>query len=958
MMSPTFTRIPFAALAPAPLVATAAVTAVAPADLDRYDTVFDSPSKDESGSIPLGNGEVGINLWVEEDGDLMFYVARNDAVAETITLLKSGRVRVHLDPSPFRKGMPYRQHLRLRDGSCEIVAGPEGAKTRVTVVVDSGSSDVRLRVRSEKPTSATVSLFNWRSDKRDFHTNIGNAVYPMRGAPSEVDNWIDADRWDLSEPDAVVSYHRNAYSVADTHVKWQGMEKYAEAVRAVDPIRDNTFGVRLALRGVPGERISNYRLRSKAASKDFEIIATAHGARVPDAPTWVAQTKELAAKAAPFDAVSKRTAAWWGAYWNRSWLFLEGDLDALPKNDLPLALGRCATGGGGMAGEFGRASAVDRTPTPAEIGVWAATPRDRALPDAPEAVSNLGARPAISPGGVLAGSEGMTFPAGFAVEAWVKPAGDGRIWDKCRPGSDSGLTFDINGGKLRLIAGSGILLESPTALPVDTWTHVAAAVSPGAIGAALYVNGVRVAEKAAPAEDFTVSKVTRAYVLNKYQLACQMRSSLLANFQGGLFRMDPKLNSYALDYRDEPSTPDDQFYGNSYWWQNTRFLYQPQMPQGSRDFYRSMLKFMNRLAPVMRARAEKYYGAKGIYFEECFSPFGLPTMGDFGWGAKEYSEPYARWTWQHGLEASVMMLDDYAYTRDAEFARTVGIPYAESAMSFFETRFGRDAKGRIRVFPTHVLETYWNNVVNDTPSVAGMHYVVSRLLALPEGLSTPEQRARWKRWAAMLPPVPMCDYKGKRMPDNAEVYEQMDKDRGRKARANYEAGDLYTVFPFRVYGLDIRTPDIREAINAYEVMPDIEHSCWNQYGIFSARLGLAENAKHDVVERASTRMTRTDKPTRDVFRFPGFMGSPHDAMPDYDGPGNMMTVLQEMLLQNGEHDELMLLQAWPRDWNAKFKLHAYANTVVEGEVRGGRLVSLKVEPESRRKDVVLPAWAK
>ena len=44
------------------------------ADLDAYDIVFTSPSKDEAESIPLGNGGTGINLWVEENGDLLFYL--------------------------------------------------------------------------------------------------------------------------------------------------------------------------------------------------------------------------------------------------------------------------------------------------------------------------------------------------------------------------------------------------------------------------------------------------------------------------------------------------------------------------------------------------------------------------------------------------------------------------------------------------------------------------------------------------------------------------------------------------------------------------------------------------------------------------------------------------------------------------------------------------------------------
>jgi len=36
----------------------------------RYNVVWDSPSADYNGSMPLGNGDIGLNVWVEGSGDL------------------------------------------------------------------------------------------------------------------------------------------------------------------------------------------------------------------------------------------------------------------------------------------------------------------------------------------------------------------------------------------------------------------------------------------------------------------------------------------------------------------------------------------------------------------------------------------------------------------------------------------------------------------------------------------------------------------------------------------------------------------------------------------------------------------------------------------------------------------------------------------------------------------------
>ncbi len=69
-----------------------------------------------------------------------------------------------------------------------------------------------------------------------------------------------------------------------------------------------------------------------------------------------------------------------------------------------------------------------------------------------------------------------------------------------------------------------------------------------------------------------------------------------------------------------------------------------------------------------------------------------------------------------------------------------------------------------------------------------------------------------------------------------------------------------------------------------------------------------------------------------------------------------MKTLQAMLLQT-EGDTIHLLPAWPPDWDVSFKLHAPRETVVECEVSGGRIRSLRVTPAERAKDVVIPpAW--
>ena len=47
--------------------------------LDKYNVVWTSPSKDCNGSMPIGNGEMGLNVWVEPSGDLVLLCGRTDS---------------------------------------------------------------------------------------------------------------------------------------------------------------------------------------------------------------------------------------------------------------------------------------------------------------------------------------------------------------------------------------------------------------------------------------------------------------------------------------------------------------------------------------------------------------------------------------------------------------------------------------------------------------------------------------------------------------------------------------------------------------------------------------------------------------------------------------------------------------------------------------------------------------
>ena len=258
---------------------------------------------------------------------------------------------------------------------------------------------------------------------------------------------------------------------------------------------------------------------------------------------------------------------------------------------------------------------------------------------------------------------------------------------------------------------------------------------------------------------------------------------------------------------------------------------------------------------------------------------------------------------------------------------------AEAGVTFYDQHFKRDANGKLFMSPVNSVETFWK-VNNPTPDIAGLKWVLQGLLALPDDLTTEPSRKQWKRLLGELAGNPGGRARGQADHPAAPPP-------GVKA-SNMENPELYAVYPFRLYGLG--KPDLDLARETFNARKNRMMGCWSQEAVQAAYLGDSLTARKYV----TSHLTRKDK----RMRFPAFWEAGFDYVPDEDNGGNGLHALQTMLVQF-DGAKILLLPAWPRKWDAEFKLHAPMQTTVEGAVSGGKLVKLKVTPESRRKDVVV-----
>ena len=96
------------------------------------------------------------------------------------------------------------------------------------------------------------------------------------------------------------------------------------------------------------------------------------------------------------------------------------------------------------------------------------------------------------------------------------------------------------------------------------------------------------------------------------------------------------------------------------------------------------------------------------------------------------------------------MLDRYAYTGDQPFARDTLMPVATAVLTFYDQHYKRDEHGKIRFEPAQSLET-WQDSTNPTPEIAGLRFVIDRLLNLPENLLDAVHQSQWTRMRGELP---------------------------------------------------------------------------------------------------------------------------------------------------------------------------------------------------------------
>jgi len=318
--------------------------------IDQYNVVWTGQSKNSGGSMPVGGGDIGLNVWVE-NSELMFYISRAGCRDENGALLKLGRCRIKLTPNPFETGS-FRQELKLREGYVLVSAKQSGGESlAIKIWVEVFRPIAHLDIKSDNPVTVEATYESWRTNTIELPNDISKhdrramCMINYDAYPGKV--FLHKDEIRVSE-NLVRFHHRvdNEKDCFEFQVKQQELEPVRHEM--VNPLENLVWGGALVSDGfiLVDETDGKYaecpfrgwRFVSKTPARSHRIRVCLHTDQVEKQDTWDAELQKMIQISPQEDHDAwKKNLKWWSDFWKRSYLVINSGRG---ENDAGWRLGR------------------------------------------------------------------------------------------------------------------------------------------------------------------------------------------------------------------------------------------------------------------------------------------------------------------------------------------------------------------------------------------------------------------------------------------------------------------------------------------------------------------------------------------------------------------------------------------------------------------------------------------
>jgi hypothetical protein len=285
-------------------------------DLLSNNIIWTSQSKNAAESMPVGGGDVGVNVWVEK-GQLYLYIAQSGAFDENNSLLKAGRIKLNLSPNPFA-GKSFKQELKLKDGYVQLAGADAQLNAIVKIWVEVFRPVVHIEVEASEKVITEASYESWRYEDRitkGKENNQNSYKWAPQGTVLTAKDQIDFSGGNKIE----FSHQNQPQTVFDVAVKQQGLED--QKAELYNPLKNLKFGGSMQGKNMApagtytGKYLSTafkgWTLKSKKAAQTEHIIIQLYNSGNNRQVTKDSYT-------AAFNTNKK----WWNNFWDRSFIYI------------------------------------------------------------------------------------------------------------------------------------------------------------------------------------------------------------------------------------------------------------------------------------------------------------------------------------------------------------------------------------------------------------------------------------------------------------------------------------------------------------------------------------------------------------------------------------------------------------------------------------------------------------
>ena len=270
------------------------------------DYVWISPSLDSSESMPLGGGDIGMNVWVDiESNDILCLFCQSGSFDENNTLLKGGMLRIELQDSREKL---IEQRLCLKKGSMSI----HFEKTKVNLWVDVWKpvihvgSNLPVKLRYESWRKNDCLLNRYVCQQSSWKWIVPDSTFTRHDSIAYLNN------------QTALFFHQNqGHNIFDYTLEQQGMTVFADTI--YNPIKNRIFG---------GKSFPMATTTSAGFATHWCVALCNQQSSLEQ---WKAQLEETIASI-NLKIDQKNSEKWWKQFWERSFVYSNGKAKEALRN--------------------------------------------------------------------------------------------------------------------------------------------------------------------------------------------------------------------------------------------------------------------------------------------------------------------------------------------------------------------------------------------------------------------------------------------------------------------------------------------------------------------------------------------------------------------------------------------------------------------------------------------------